>query len=635
MGHTQEPVDPVPTQLRVDGANADIKPQLLIHKEIGSGTFINEIGGAESILDNRRREGGDTFIFRDAPIASVVNEVMSEGYGLPFIIGPDVEGLITVRLEGIQSPKQAVSALNAALALQNYAIRPGLEGYIVTSTGPKGAPDVAGAQLISPGARLPTGTDFAAIMIQNARASEVSRIAQQMAPRGAIQGADDITGLITLKGDPGAVAESTRIIRTFDVDWLSAISTAVIPIEFAPPEDVAKEVSAVFSRAGGIEITPMPRLNAILVFARNPADLDRVYTWVARFDRSVADEIASELLIYEVRHLDAEYLIQSVEGLFGGGGYSGEGTGSDDAGGAASFGGGGSDQLKISLDVNRNAVLARGDGRELKALRDMLQRLDVPQPQILIEATIAEVQLNDELRFGVQWSGVEDQLRTTFSDAGGGQVSSRFPGISISYVNADLQAVVNALSNLSDVEIVSSPRVTAMNNQPARLQVGDQVPVITQSAVSVTNPNSPIVNSVSFRDTGVILDVTPHLRGDGMIEIEIAQEVSGVAETTTSGIDSPTITQRSIDSRLVVPDGSTAVLGGLISSNKSYTKTGVPILKDIPLVGRAFSSTGEVERRSELVVLIRPTLVSKDEPLKDYSNSVEEALLRVRPGLVE
>ena len=189
---------------------------------------------------------------------------------------------------------------------------------------------------------------------------------------------------------------------------------------------------------------------------------------------------------------------------------------------------------------------------------------------------------------------------------------------------------MNALDATSDTEIVSSPRVMVLNNETARIQIGDQVPIITQSAVSITDPGAPIVNSTTYRDTGVILIVTPSIRAGGMVEIDVSQEVSGVAETTSSTINSPTITQRSIETRLAVPDGSTAILGGLMSSTRSSTETGVPIVKDIPIAGALFRSTGRVERRTELVILIEPTVVLTAEPAIDIPRDLREALIRAR-----
>ena len=287
--------------------------------------------------------------------------------------------------------------------------------------------------------------------------------------------------------------------------------------------------------------------------------------------------------------------------------------------------------MSIRVDPGRNAIVARGATDELQSLSELLSLLDKPKRQVLIEATIVEVMLSDSNSFGIEWDIFEDEVSATFADNSSGTVSSLFPGFSLSYINTDVATVVNALATTSDVEIVSSPRLLVLNNESARLQIGDQVPVITQSAVSITDPGAPVVNSTSYRDTGVILTVTPKIRAGGMVEVEVSQEVSGVSETTSSSIDSPTITQRSVESVLAVPDGATAVLGGLMSSTRSTSETGVPILKDIPLLGAAFKTSNETERRTELVVLIEPSVVQEQE-VQDIPTRLREALLRVRAG---
>ena len=265
-----------------------------------------------------------------------------------------------------------------------------------------------------------------------------------------------------------------------------------------------------------------------------------------------------------------------------------------------------------------------------ESLSELLSLLDKPKRQVLIEATIVEVSLTDGSSFGVQWDLVQDRLAATFTDTGSGNLTSLFPGVSVSYINTDIAAVINALAATSDVEIVSSPRMLVLNNETARLQVGDQVPIITQSAVSVSDPGAPLVNSTTYRDTGVILTVTPRIRAGGMVEIDVSQEVSGVSETTSSTINSPTISQRSIESVLAVPDGSTAVLGGLMSSTRSYSETGIPFLKNTPILGAAFRSTSQSERRTELVVLIEPTVVLAEEPSTDIPALLRAALVRAR-----
>jgi general secretion pathway protein D len=265
--------------------------------------------------------------------------------------------------------------------------------------------------------------------------------------------------------------------------------------------------------------------------------------------------------------------------------------------------------LSVSSNASQNAVIVRGNADQLAEARGLLEALDLPTPQVLIEAAIIEVTLDNDLQFGINWRGIEDRFRGTFTDAPNGQVTSSFPGFALTYVNVDIEVALNLLASITKVEVISRPSLVALNNETAMLQVGDQVPIVTQTAISVTDPNAPIVNQTEYRDTGVILKVTPHVRSSGMVEIEVSQEVSQVARTTSSGIDSPTIQQRKIESRLLVPSGQSVALGGLISTTNTKTSSGIPLLMDIPLLGQLFRSDNNVVERTELIVLVTPRVL--------------------------
>ncbi|MCH9752470.1 MAG: hypothetical protein K0U61_09670, partial [Alphaproteobacteria bacterium] len=417
----------------------------------------------------------------------------------------------------------------------------------------------------------------------------------------------------------------------------------------------------ILSRMGGVSVVPMDRLQSLMIIARSGETLDQTREWIVRLDQEAKPTLARDLLIYEARYVNAEDLLalagapssgvggasffrpayQSEARRTPGDGFERRSTGPESAplSGASAFDrNSGRDtlyeDLSIRVDPGQNAVVARGPSTELQSLGELLSALDKPKRQVQIEATIVEVTLRDNTALGVQWDAVEDALSARFTTTESGAVTSLFPGVSVSYINTDVSAVVNALAATSDVEIVSSPRMMVLNNETARLQIGDQVPIITQTAVSISDPGAPVVNSTSYRDTGVILTVTPRIRAGGMVEVEVAQEVSNVAETTSSNIDSPTISQRSIESILAVPDGSTAVLGGLMSSTRSWNETGVPFLKEVPILGAAFRATNQTERRTELIVLIEPTVVLSVDPPFDVPLLLRNALIRAREAPV-
>jgi general secretion pathway protein D len=190
---------------------------------------------------------------------------------------------------------------------------------------------------------------------------------------------------------------------------------------------------------------------------------------------------------------------------------------------------------------------------------------------------------------------------------------------------------LNLLTEITDVRVISSPQLMVLDNQTARLQVGDQVPIATQSAVSISDPDAPIVNSIQFRDTGVILEVTPRVNASGLVVLDVFQEVSDVIATTTSDIDSPTIQQRSIESTVAVQSGDTVALGGLIRDRDEDSVTGVPLLSSIPVLGNLFKTTQTQTRRTELLVLITPRVVRDRREALEVTDELRRRLRTLEP----
>ena len=279
---------------------------------------------------------------------------------------------------------------------------------------------------------------------------------------------------------------------------------------------------------------------------------------------------------------------------------------SDSGGSVANLIEGGSD-IRIIADERNNSLVVLATPVEYRMIEATLRRLDVIPLQVLIEVTIADVTLNDDLRYGLQWFFTDKENNSaTFSSLLSGEVASVFPGFSYVLNASNARVVLNALTQITDVTVISSPSVMVLDNQSARLQVGDEVPIATQSSVSVVDPDSPIVNAIQFRDTGVILEVTPRVNAGGLVELEVLQEVSNVVATTSSTIDSPTIQTRSIESVVAVQSGESIALGGLIQDEKEDGTTGIPILSQVPIVGNLFKTTVDDYFRRELLVLITP-----------------------------
>jgi general secretion pathway protein D len=269
------------------------------------------------------------------------------------------------------------------------------------------------------------------------------------------------------------------------------------------------------------------------------------------------------------------------------------------------------DAVRVGVDKETNTLLISASASRWVQIQKILNQIDIPPSQVLIEASIVEVTLTNQDNLGVDWSYISNNGQLTAGAIGSatGAVASKFPGISVAYIGKNLQAAVNALASKSAVEVISAPKVVVVDNQTAKLNVGDQVPVVTQSGESTAAPGSPVLNSITYLSTGIILSVTPRISGDDRIFLDVDQEVSSAAETTTSGIDSPTIQQRTLTTTLILDDGAVAALGGLISSDKSKSQTGIPYLQNLPGVGRLFRTTANNSTRTELIVLITAKII--------------------------
>jgi len=281
--------------------------------------------------------------------------------------------------------------------------------------------------------------------------------------------------------------------------------------------------------------------------------------------------------------------------------------------------------LRIIADPGNNSLLIRATPVEYQKVLSALIRLDTIPPQVLIEVTIAEVTLNNSLQYGVEWLFKNGkQNTTTFSGIDAGQILSKFPGFSYFFNAADVQVVLNAVAGVTNVKILSSPKVMVLDNKTATLQIGDQIPVISSNAQSVTAANAPVVQTFQYTDTGVILKVTPQVNSGGLITLDINQEVSNAAPGSQG--TTPTIQQRKINSSIAIQSGEAVVLGGLMRDNRSVNTKGIPLLSDIPEVGEVFKTHSNQIDRTELIVFITPQVVWDRSDAREATDEVRSKM---------
>ncbi|MDP1671209.1 MAG: type II secretion system protein GspD, partial [Alphaproteobacteria bacterium] len=280
-----------------------------------------------------------------------------------------------------------------------------------------------------------------------------------------------------------------------------------------------------------------------------------------------------------------------------------------------------------------------GNERQYQQVKDVLGKLDIAPLQVMIEAQIVEVSLGDTLRYGVQYFldtggfNIDDdsitQLTSGTSATGIAPNLTSPPGgfaFSLTGRAGQNRVVLDALSDLTSVNMISAPTLFVLDNQVARLRVGDEVPIITQTADGLTN-DSRTLNTVQYRSTGVLLEVTPQVNSGGMVTLQIVQEVSAAVNTQSSGsstINSPTIQQRSFLSTVGVRDGETILLGGLIREQNSKGRSGIPILHQVPVLGNLFGRTNNSAQRTELLVMITPHVVRDTQQSRNVAAEIRE-----------
>jgi general secretion pathway protein D len=337
-----------------------------------------------------------------------------------------------------------------------------------------------------------------------------------------------------------------------------------------------------------------------------------------------------------------------------GGGLGGEGLGGGLAGQGGGFGGqagnfgtgggmdGGGQQgsgftavaalgLRIIADDSRNALIVQGTCQQYRRIENALRQLDTQPLQVLIEATIAEVTLNDKLAYGLQWFFNSGNFQALLSRSTVPLPQAELPGFAAIFNTANTRVILSALEAMTDIRVLSSPQVLALTNQPALLQVGDSVPVPVQQAISTLDSDAPLVNSIQYVDTGVTLQVIPRINEGGMVRLEIEQNVSEAGETRTSGLDAPTIAQRRINSTVAVKSGETIGLGGLIRDNATTGRDGLPYLSGLPVVGPLFGTRTTDYTRTELLILLRPRIVQTPQDARDMTNELRSRMQGLLP----
>jgi general secretion pathway protein D len=583
--------------------------------------------------------------FVDAPVADVARAILAESLGLPLTIADGVGGTITLTALEPVPAAEALAALETALSESGLALIRTDIGFLLTTAANAGGRSQA---LRSPGSGY-VGYGVTIAPVRYAAPSELATLIEPFISNRVTVTADDERGALILQGAQTEVESALDAIRSFDTPYLTDRIFGMFKLRYTDAQTIRAELDAIAAANGvaSADLIALPRLNLLFVTARTQEAFREAREWIERLDQpSGGDE--RRMRYYPVQNTPADVLAAQLNAAFTGesSAFSSEG-GSSPGGGLETQGRtagagssvqptfqrsapqGGANRATISTDEINNALIIRATDKEYREILELVAHMDIQSPQVLIEATIAEVTLNDDLRYGVRWFWENAESALTLSDNDQGAVGPVFPGFSYSYFESNARVALNLLASVTDVTVLSAPSIMVLNNQSANLQVGDEVPVVTQTAQSVVDNDAPIVSAVQLRETGVILEVKPRINASDIVVLDITQEVSDVAETTTSGIDSPTIQQRRFTSTVAVRNNGTVALGGLIRESYTDNESGVPILKDIPGLGYAFKSRDITKRRTELIIFLTPRIIRTDEDAQNAIRYISREMQRL------
>lgn len=622
------------------------------------------IHGVESVKGQAARQaapdapdGGEyTLNFENVDIKDVVKAVLGDMLQLNYSVAPGVQGAMTLHTAHPMRRDAVLPGFEAALRLAGAALVAGPHGYDVVPL--QDATHRAGLALpqqigLAPGYRLEL------VPLRFVAAAEMQHVLEPVSQPGTIVRVDAARNLMVLAGTEAELANLDETIQIFDVDWLRAQSFGLYPLHFAPAKSVAAELGQVIGSqgpmAGLVRIVPIDRLNAILIVSPRAAYVDEMRSWVDRFDRG-GDKPDARLYVYHVQNGNAADLAGVLGKVLGQPkSTTSSATGTGPEGAAAADGltppsllqppqaaaagnaspaprqGGTSDEPRITADEASNALLIMATPAQYKLVEEAIEQLDTIPLQVLVEASVAEVTLTKDLSYGVQSYFKNGPAQTLIAQSAPPLGLAAAGGLSFLFTRGtSTNVVLDLLSTITKVKVISSPTVMVLNNHTASLDVGDQIPVATASSVSVQASEAPVVNTIQQQNTGIILKVTPRVNQGGLVQMEISQEVStpepAAVSSTISSIQSPTIQQRKIDTTVAVQDGQTLALGGLISDNVSRGITGVPLLSEIPVVGALFGTNTDNNVRTEILVFVTPHVVRDAQTAQSVTDELRAKL---------
>lgn len=610
-----------------------------------------------------------TLAFDQTPLPAFIETVFGQMLHQSYSVDPAVaarKDLVTLRVPEGKTPAQAEAIVASVL---------GSYGITVGPPGPDGV------------RRIREGGDVNAVLPDVRRGRALPDVPQQLRPvfllvdlqvvrAGEVAGwlrtiygpklqalEDNNRNAVLLGGQPEAVESALDAVRALDQPLMQGRSSLRINPVYWTADDLASELVKLLAAEGlsagttgspgqPITIVPIQAGNALAIFASKPALLDHVAEWVRELDTPMARAgTGPAFLTYQAKNTDAKQLAATLNDILSGiaapaqapSQAAGQPAGQSPTGGeaprtaqtASSRGG------RVVVDPATNTLIIQAPPVEHPRLLDLIRTLDQPTKAALIEVTVAEVRVTDLYKLGVEWEVSSGNFKAaSLTGLGAPGLSGDFKdvnlpklgtqGLTAVYNGGSVRVALTALASQDRARILSTPRILARNGSTATIQVGQQVPIVTSQQTNAATGGQGILQAIEYRDTGVILNVKPVIHSSDRIDIEVTQEVSAAQSTSTGVSQSPTFITRKVATNLTLRDGATVVLGGLVQTIGGEGNTGIPLLKDIPVLGQLFRTNNNNQEQTEMLVVITPYIINSDADAEAITRAI-----RIRTDLSE
>lgn len=616
---------------------------------------------------------GTTLRFENADIYEVVQVVLGDILHLNYAVDPSVQGKITLNTQEPVSTADVYGILESVLQLHSISIVRDGRLYKVLRDA-NAARDAIGFEAAGDNSPL-----IQIVPLKFVQATALVNVLRNfVGPQGAIT--NDATNRYLVIADRAAnVSKLLSMLAALDVDYLKHVRIRLVQIEKGDAAELAREMDALFRTSGlfnwpGTEgskvfFMPVPRMNAILVAAANDAMLAAAEQWIKKLDDEPKDGIGATIHVYSIANSNALHIANILRQIYGGAPISSSvgdpsrvvvrGAAPAAAQGTTATGTGLSGSVQIIPDEGTNSLVIKASPQDFLQIKRVIEKIDTIPRQVMIQVLVAEITLTDQLQYGVEWwlknarvsfdgrprsaqLGLDTGLvaptgnPVTSVPAGGADKG----GLNFLLFNGagDIAGLFNLLATNTDVNILSAPHVLASDGKVAKIEVGSEVPVITQTVsapLTTTTGGLSTSNSVQYRPTGILLEVKPSINASGLVTLSVTQEVSALgANVVAGGTTYPSFTKRKVSTEVTLEEGRTLMIAGLIEDKGDRTSQGLPGLKDIPLFGALFGSRSRKTDKTELMMTITPYVVRTKDEGERLTKSFEESVAKLK-GLMQ